>query len=65
MLKNLEDLINKNISPYYEINSEKYLKKYKKNLIAGNNDRLITNANIIIICIQWIKCYNYYEYKSN
>tara|TARA_A100000164_G_scaffold373273_1_gene404137 strand:- start:118 stop:1284 length:1167 start_codon:yes stop_codon:yes gene_type:complete len=45
------DLINKNIAPYYEINSEKYLKKYKKNLIAGNNDRFITNANIIIICI--------------
>ena len=45
------ELINKNIAPYYEINSEKFLKKYKKNLIAGNNDKFITKSDIIIICI--------------
>ena len=44
-------LINKNISPYYEINSGKFLKKYKKNLIAGNDDRFIIKSDIIIICI--------------
>ncbi len=45
------NLINKNIAPYYEINSKKFLKKYKKKLKAGNDDRFIIKANIIIICI--------------
>ena len=45
------DKINNGIIPYYEINAKKFLKKYKKNLIAGYNSKYINNSDIIIICI--------------
>ena len=43
--------INKGEVPYFESGAKKILKKYKNNLLAGNDHRYIAESNIIIVSI--------------
>jgi UDP-N-acetyl-D-mannosaminuronic acid dehydrogenase len=45
------DKINKGKIPYFEVNAKNLLKKYKKNLIAGYEEKYITDSDIIIVSI--------------
>ena len=49
--KHLCDQINSSKSPYYEKDINLFIKKYKKNYVAGNNVSWIQNADIIIVCL--------------
>ena len=49
--KHLCEQINSSKSPYYEKDINLFIKKYKKNYVAGNNVSWIRNADIIIVCL--------------
>ena len=43
--------INNGNMPYFEFDADKFIKKYKKNYIAGYKEQFIKESGIIIICI--------------
>jgi len=45
------NIINSSKTPHYEIQVEKYIKRYKKLYNAGNDVSFIKNAEVIIICL--------------
>ena len=45
------EIINSNKSPHYEENVDYYIKKYRKNYLAGNDPKKISDSKVIIICL--------------